>query len=63
MWYMICTDPSFSGAGSCLQETWVYVERFPPSLTLAQGGSILLAISGVWAAAFCVKGLRRFLWR
>lgn len=63
MWYLVCTDPYFSGVGACAQQSWVFVERFPPSLTLAQGASILTAIGGVWAAAFCIKGLRRFLWK
>lgn len=63
MWYLLCTDPNFSGAGSCLQESWVLVERFPPPLTIAQGASILAAIGSVWAVAFCIKMMRRFLWK
>ncbi len=63
MWQLVCTDPNFAGAGECAVQAWVFVERFPPSLTLAQGASILTAIGGVWGAAFCVKMLRRFIWK
>lgn len=62
MWYLVCTDPSFSG-GECSAQSWVFVESFPPALTSSQGISILAAIVSVWTLAFILKYLRRFIWR
>jgi len=61
MWQLTCQDPNFTGS-SCVNQVWVFVERFPPPLTNEQGVSILALIVSVWGLAYCLKFLRRFFW-
>lgn len=63
MWYLVCTDPNFTGSGSCAVQSWVFVERFPPALTTSEGFSILAVIVGVWGLAYSLSFLRRFIMR
>lgn len=60
MWYLMCVDPDFVG-GTCVNSTWVFVERFPPALTIEEGLVISGAIIGVWVTAYSLKFFRRFL--
>lgn len=63
MWYLVCNDPAFDGVGTCTNQSWVLVQGLLPSLTITQGLQIGGAIGAVWGLAFCVRMLRKFLWR
>lgn len=57
---LVCT--AFDGTGACTAQSWMsYGQQGLPTLTIEQAQAIAGAIALLWASAWVIKQLIRFL--